>query len=254
MRGLRPDFIKPIARMFIHTLFDFLAWLTSLATLLVLGRTWFVAERRGFSRNLGYLAAVLFGAGVGAWVLGTANLHASGLDQSGRSIEGALFGAIVAVEIFKKWNGVSTRTGAIYALPVALGIAVGRIGCQLSGLEDFTYGVPTGTGWGWDFGDGINRHPVALYESALMAAFAIAYGVAIVKGSGFVKANGFYLLVAYYGVERFVLEFWKPYEPVFAGLTVFQCLSLVLLAYGLLMIASDPWMKQRAARQTGSAL
>ncbi len=253
MQGLRPDFIKPIARMFIHTLFDFLAWLISLATLLVLGRTWFAAERPGLSRNLGYLAAVLFGAGIGAWVLGTANLHASGLNQSGRSIEGALFGAIVAVEIYKKWNGVTARTGAIYALPVALGIAVGRIGCQLSGLEDFTFGVPTGAAWGWDFGDGINRHPVALYESALMTAFAVTYSVAIVKGSGFIKANGFYLLAAFYGAERFVLEFWKPYEPVLAGLTIFQCLSLALLAYGLLMFASNPWMKKRPTPQADSA-
>jgi prolipoprotein diacylglyceryltransferase len=58
-------------------------------------------------------------------------------------------------------------------LPLAIGIAVGRLGCFFAGLDDFTYGTPTTLPWGHDFGDGIARHPVQLYESAAMAAFAI---------------------------------------------------------------------------------
>ncbi len=222
----------------LHILFDVLAWATALATLLILRRTWFPANPVAGPLRLGYLAAVIFGAGLGAWIFGAANLWASGIKQYGRSIEGALAGAILAVEFYKKANGISARTGAIYALPVALGIAVGRIGCLLSGLADFTHGVPTGAAWGWDFGDGIPRHPVQLYESLAMAGFALIYAITLARRSLFWRVNGFYLMVGFYGVERFALEFWKPYEPVLAGLTVFQLLSICLLTYGLAMAAS----------------
>jgi prolipoprotein diacylglyceryltransferase len=75
--------------------------------------------------------------------------------------------------LFKRSAGIRVRTGARFALPLAVGVAVGRIGCFFAGLDDFTYGTPTALPWGHDFGDGISRHPVQLYESAAMAAFAV---------------------------------------------------------------------------------
>lgn len=222
--------------MLIHTIFDILAWVTSMTTLLILRRTWFPKNAIEPPFRTGYLVAVLFGAGLFAWVFGTANLWLSGQSQMGRSIEGALFGAILAVETYKRANGISARTGAIYALPAALGIAVGRIGCLLSGMEDFTYGIPTNTSWGWNFGDGVLRHPVALYESIAMGVFALCYIINVAKRSVFWKENGFYLMVAFYGFERFFLEFWKPYGPAFVGLSLFQLLSIAMVAYGVAMI------------------
>ena len=150
----------------IHTMFDALAWLVAAAVLFALRRTWFRDNPVGAPLRFGYLAAVLLGAGCGAWLFGTLNAWASGQSGFARSVEGALAGAIFAIELFKRANGITARTGAIYALPMALGIGIGRIGCLLSGMEDFTYGVATGRDWGWDFGDGVLRHPVQLYESA----------------------------------------------------------------------------------------
>ncbi|MEE9375292.1 MAG: prolipoprotein diacylglyceryl transferase family protein, partial [Rhizobiaceae bacterium] len=127
------------------------------------------------------------------------------------------------------------RTGAIYALPMTLGIAVGRIGCLLSGLKDFTYGIPTGANWGWDFGDGIMRHPVQLYETIAMLGFAALYAIMIKRGSTGWRTNGFYYAVAFYATERFILEFFKPYGSIIAGFTIFQLLSLGLLGYAMMM-------------------
>ena len=62
--------------------------------------------------------------------------------------------------------GITHSTGAYFAPSLAIGIAIGRIGCFLSGLEDYTYGTPTTLPWGYDFGDGVLRHPVQLYEAA----------------------------------------------------------------------------------------
>lgn len=50
-------------------------------------------------------------------------------------------------------------------------MAVGRLGCFFAGLPDYTYGVPTDLPWGVNFGDGVPRHPVQLYESAAMLLF-----------------------------------------------------------------------------------
>ena len=226
------------SHILIHAFFDALAWAVAAGLIFVLRQTWFPAHPVDEKQRFGYLAAVLFGAGLGAWAFGTLNGYLSGHPGLARSVEGALAGAIFAIEIYKKVNRITARTGAIYALPMALGIAVGRIGCLLSGLEDFTHGVPTGASWGWDFGDGILRHPVQLYESLMMAGFALIYAVQVWRGSGFWKQNGFYLAVGFYAVERFGLEFWKPYEAVAGGLTVFQYLSLALLAYALTMLAT----------------
>lgn len=219
----------------IHALFDVLAWAVSLTALLLLRRTWFAEQAVAKHLRFGYLVGVLFGAGAGAWLFGTLNLWVSGIESFGRSIEGAVFGAICAIEIYKRANGITARTGAIYALPMTLGIAVGRIGCLLSGLEDNTHGIATGAGWGWDFGDGILRHPVQLYESLAMAGFALVYVAMVQAGSQRWKRDGFYYAVGFYAVQRFVIEFWKPYGDLLAGLTVFQLLSFILLAYAAVM-------------------
>jgi len=219
----------------IHTIFDMLAWVGALGGYFALRRTWFSEVPVGPKLRFGYAASVLAGAGLGAWAFGTLNLWISGLPGFGRSIEGAIFGAILAAELYKKANGVTGRTGAIYALPLALGVAVGRIGCLLSGLEDNTHGIATGAGWanglGWDFGDGILRHPVQLYESLAMAGFAVTYLAMMARGSVFWRINGFYLAVGFYALQRFLWEFLKPYEPAIAGLTLFQLLSVALAAY-----------------------
>jgi prolipoprotein diacylglyceryltransferase len=222
----------------IHALFDILAWAASLAALVLLRRGWFADRPVAPQLRFGYVVAVLFGAGTSAWIFGTLNLHLSGVGSFGRSIEGAVFGAIVAIEIYKRIYGITARTGAIYALPMALGIAVGRIGCLLSGLEDNTHGIATGAGWGWDFGDGVLRHPVQLYESLAMAGFGAVYAAMLLAGSKRWKRDGFYYAVGFYAVQRFALEFLKPYGALFAGLTVFQFLSIALLVYAVVMIAT----------------
>jgi prolipoprotein diacylglyceryltransferase len=221
---------------FLHTIFDIAAWLAA-------GGAGYWLSRRGLrfpaqSFELPYIAALLFGAGLGACLFGSLNLWLSGESGMARSIEGAIAGGIVAVELYKWSNGISFRTGARFALPLAIGIAVGRLGCYFAGLDDFTYGTPTAPPWGHDFGDGILRHPVQLYESAAMAAFAAIYVVAVLKRNAFVIANGFDLAVAYYGAQRFVWEFLKPYAALIGPLTLFHLLSVGVFAYAAIMLVT----------------
>jgi len=233
----------------LHAILDIAAWLAAGAAI------WWLARVRGMqfpsqSFELPYIAALVFGAGIGAYLFGTLNLWLSGQSGIARSVEGALAGGIAAIELYKWRNGISLRTGARFALPLAIGIAIGRIGCYLAGLDDFTYGTPTALPWGHDFGDGVLRHPVQLYESLAMAAFAVVYIVAIVRRDDFIISNGFYLALAWYGLQRFVWEFLKPYGALIGPLTLFHLLSLAILLYAVVMLVTAPVVRtthERAA-------
>jgi prolipoprotein diacylglyceryltransferase len=223
----------------LHILFDVLAWIGAGVAGLWLTRV----KRVSFPTSRTpwrYLAFALLGAGVGASVFGSANLWLSGHGGFGRSIEGAIAGAILVVEIYKRQVGIEARTGARFALPLAVGIAVGRLGCFFAGIEDFTYGTPTALPWSHNFGDGVQRHPVQLYESAAMLAVAVLYVRAALHHNEFVIASGFYLVVGFYGLQRFVWEFIKPYGTIVGPFTLFHCLSAALVAYAVVMIATAP--------------
>src|SRR5207244_3111968 len=73
--------------------------------------------------------------------------------MGGKSVVGALVGALIAVEWMKLRIGLTRHTGDLFAIPAAVGIAIGRVGCFLTGLDDETYGIPASLPWAIDFGD-----------------------------------------------------------------------------------------------------
>ena len=97
---------------------------------------------------------------------------------AGKTIVGGLMGGWIGVEIVKKRLGIRRSTGDLFVFPLIIGMAVGRIGCFLTGLEDHTYGVATSLPWGVDFGDGVLRHPTQLYD--IVVLFLIA-GVLLIR-------------------------------------------------------------------------
>jgi prolipoprotein diacylglyceryltransferase len=226
----------------VHLFFDVLAWIAAwLMARLVAARGYLstVARTRTPLSDPGYFIALGLGALAGALAFGSLNLTIAGFWQVGHSIAGAVAGGIIAVELFKLATGIRGSTGAQFVAPLAVGIAVGRFGCFFAGLPDYTYGVPTTFPWGVDFGDGIRRHPVQLYESAAMMVFLVAYLREIARGNGFVLRQGFYLFVGWYALQRFVWEFLKPYPGLIGPLNIFHLICLFLLAYALLMMRQN---------------
>jgi prolipoprotein diacylglyceryltransferase len=225
--------------MLIHTLFDLIAW-TSAALLgwWIWRQGWLAgaSARPAFKSDPYYFASLAAGALVGAVLSGSLNLGLAGLWTLGHSIAGAIAGGIVAVEIYKWVRGIKGSTGLPFVAPLALGIAIGRLGCFFAGLLDYTYGTPTALPWGHDFGDGIARHPVQLYESAAMVAFLIVFLRQIERRSEFVLRNGFYLFVAWYAAQRFAWEFLKPYPTVVGPFNIFHLICIGLFAYSLFML------------------
>ena len=61
----------------------------------------------------------------------------------GKTIVGALVFGVLAVEAMKRYIGLRESTGDLYAIPLAVGISIGRVGCFLTGLTDDTYGIAT---------------------------------------------------------------------------------------------------------------
>ena len=172
------------------------------------------------------LAAAAVGGLVGSRVLGLLEhaphmgFHWSDfLRPGGKTIVGGLLGGWIGVELVKLAMRVKTRTGDLLAVPLCLGIAVGRLGCFFAGLADDTYGVATRLPWGVDFGDGVRRHPTQLYEFLFLAVLAWV----LWKWQRRPHAEGqvFRGFLAAYLLWRLVIDFIKP-QPVVHGLNLIQ--------------------------------
>ncbi len=223
---------------FQHLIFDVAAWLAALglAAALLLRQKQRFPSLPNARAGRGWFLSLAAGSVIGSYLFGTANLWLSGGEGVSRSILGALAGAILAVELYKRAVGLTGSTGGVLAAPLALGIAVGRIGCHLAGIADFTYGVPTGGAWGVDMGDGIPRWPVALIEAGVMAATAAGLLLWLWRRPDSMLARGFAVFCLIYGMERFVLEFLKPYAPVAGPFNLFHLLCAALMLYGAVQL------------------
>src|SRR5438067_723440 len=148
---------------------------------------------------------------------------------AGKSIVGGLLGGLLGVEIAKRAAGMTRRTGDHFVVPLAVGLAVGRVGCFLSGLTDDTFGTPMSLSWGVDFGDGIPRHPTQLYEIAFCVAFLAL--VPLLRRR--LRADGdlFRAFMVSYFAFRFVEEFIRVSPRPYFGLTVYQLGCAAGLAY-----------------------
>ncbi len=224
--------------MLFHTVFDLLAALSSL-TVTALVYRWRLSQagQRIEQAGMGYALALVAGAAIGGFGAGTLNLWLSGAPGIGRSIVGALAGAILAIELFKRVKHIKGSTGLIFVPAFATSVVVGRWGCFLSGLQDETHGTPTALPWGHDFGDGILRHPVQLYESFTMAVFLVTALTLIGRQNAGFMRNGFYILVLVYGAQRFLWEFLKPYGTLLGPFNLFHFICAGLVLYSLAMIA-----------------
>ena len=214
-----------------HVFFEALAYAVAAATFLWLRR------RRGDSLSatdrLSLVAAVFVGALIGSRLLAWFDNPAAqakgfvGL-MDGKTLVGGLVGGWIATEVEKRRMGVRQPTGDLYVYPLIAGIAIGRIGCFLSGLPDGTYGTATSLPWGVNFGDGIARHPAAIYESV----FVIVVGFAL-TGVWRHGAEGqtFKWFAASYLAFRLLVDTIKPGVAVALGLTPIQWACVAGLAY-----------------------
>jgi phosphatidylglycerol---prolipoprotein diacylglyceryl transferase len=206
--------------------------------------------------SLGTWAIV--GALIGAKVLlilrsiaesGTTDLWSMSLVTSAGDFYGGFIGGVAASAIFF-WRHPELPfwlVADLCAPAIALGQAIGRIGCFMAGDD---YGRPTAVRWSVTFTDpdaaqvggaplGVPLHPVQLYESAVcLVLFAVLVRIARRK-----HVDGD-IIVAYtmlYAVARFALEFFRGDADrgfVFGGLlSTSQFIAIVMFGVAIVVFA-----------------
>jgi len=197
-------------------------------------------KRRGdivdSSTRSSILVAAILGAALGSKLLAWLEDPAALLNNSAswqtwlgaKTIVGGLLGGTLSVEWTKARLGITSRTGDLFAVPIAIGIAIGRIGCFLGGLTDRTYGNATSLPWGVDFGDGIARHPTQLYESVFFVT--LAWELNRFRRAPRCDGDVFRLFIFTYMTWRLCVDFLKPGIP-FLGLAAIQWAALATLVW-----------------------
>jgi len=153
---------------------------------------------------------------------------------------GALGGAL-AVLAWMRWrHALELRMFDMCATALALGYAIGRIGCQVAGDGD--YGIRSTLPWamGYPHGTlptppGVRVQPTPIYETVSMCLLAyLLWCLRDRVRPGVVFA--LYLVGS--GLERFLVEFIRRNNEVLVGLTAPQIESLLLLTIGLVWLAA----------------
>jgi phosphatidylglycerol:prolipoprotein diacylglycerol transferase len=180
--------------------------------------------------GFGAVIGAALGAKLGFWVEDPASAFADFPDWrhllEGKTIVGALLGGLAGVEIAKHAIGACGSSGDAFALPLIVGIAIGRVGCYLAGLADHTYGNPTTLPWAVDFGDGIARHPTQAYEIVFLAALALLLHL---RRDSFARSGDrFRAFMVAYLMFRLLVDAIKPVPHAYAG--VFSGIQLLCLA------------------------
>jgi phosphatidylglycerol:prolipoprotein diacylglycerol transferase len=192
--------------------------------------------------------SALIGGVVGArayyLIQNASTLHGSILGNifsgSGLVWYGGAIGGAIGVIGWMRWRGVlELRMLDMCATALALGYAIGRIGCQVSGDGDYGIRSTLPTAMGYPHGTvptppGVTVLPTPIYETVAMCL--LAYGLWRLRDRvrpGVVFA--LYLLGS--GLERFLVEFIRRNTEVAIGLTTPQLESVGLCLIGLAWLA-----------------
>ncbi|MFN3191840.1 MAG: prolipoprotein diacylglyceryl transferase [Aureliella sp.] len=173
--------------------------------------------------------------------------------SSGKTIMCGMVGAYLAVELTKWILEIRTKTGDSFAVPVAVTVGIGRLGCLSAGC---CFGVTTDAPWAMRcaLNDDLLRHPTQIYESLFhfcMAGLCFAIERKFPKtiestashancvtlshaGSStiwtkFVQGQLVKLYILAYLIYRLATEFIRPELRYAAGLTLYQWFAITCI-------------------------
>jgi prolipoprotein diacylglyceryltransferase len=197
-----------------HLLFETLAYGVGFRLYLWLRRQ---GDRLDDQTRMTALAGAIVGAGLGSKLLGFAEhpelwqpaLRNPVYLMMAKTILGGLLGGIIGVETAKAIAGIRSSTGDLYVFPLIAAIAIGRIGCLLTGVSDGTWGDATQFALGFDAGDGVIRHPTPLYEIGFLILLATVLWQ-VRRRLTLRSGDLFKLFIMAYCTWRFLIEFLKP--------------------------------------------
>jgi phosphatidylglycerol---prolipoprotein diacylglyceryl transferase len=153
---------------------------------------------------------------------------------------GGFLGGTIAVLLWARWRDfLSLKLFDIAGPGLALGYAIGRIGCQVSGDGD--YGKPSHLPWAMGYPDGttptppgVTVQPTPIYETLSMGLVAWLLWS---WRDRFRPGVLFAMYLVFAGIERFIVEFWRRNNHVLAGLTAAQLESIGIFLLGAAALA-----------------
>ena len=199
------------------------------------------ARRKGLDPEVVYDVApwIIIGSIIGArlvFILENPSAVESALDiiavwNGGLAFHGGFFGAIVAFLVYTQRRKLNFWKYADAIAPsIALGHAVGRIGCLATGLH---IGKEANVPWAF-LHDGVPRHPTPLYEIlGLVPLFFFLRWLSFRKVSRSFDGFIFAAYVALYSALRFFVEFYRTDPAYYLGLTAAQFIVIGLFVASL---------------------
>jgi len=172
---------------------------------------------------------------------------------------GGMIGGIVAVYVVSRRYKISfSQTADMSAPALAIGQAIGRLGCLTSGDGD--WGLPSRLPWamsfpkaivGWNadtvlklgpggtlvsgYFPGVRVHPTPIYEAILYTGvFLILWSL---RKKGLADGRLLYLYLILAGLSRFAVEFLRINPRVFEGLSEAQ-----VIAIGMMIVGGLGWL------------
>ncbi len=175
-------------------------------------------------------------------------IFSAGTLQAGGVFQvGLLLAVVVAWWYMRKTKLPGLATADLFAPGIALGHAVGRIGCFSAGC---CWGAACDRPWAVTFTNpdasrlvgvplGVPLHPTQLYEAAAEAVIFVVLWRFVHRPHRSGSVIGLYLVL--YSTVRFLVEFVRAHEQSLKlGLSNTQWISLALLATGIWLLLRRP--------------
>jgi phosphatidylglycerol:prolipoprotein diacylglycerol transferase len=172
------------------------------------------------------------------WDSASGDLLGAAFSGSGLVWLGGVLGGTIGVLLWAwRRDFVGLALLDLCAPLLALGYAIGRVGCQVSGDGD--YGKPSDLPWAMDYPNGtvptdVEVHPTPIYESLAMGLAALAlWRLRHRVRPGILFA--IWLVLA--GLERLLVEFIRRNDALALGLTLPQLISVAMILAGAVWLA-----------------
>jgi phosphatidylglycerol---prolipoprotein diacylglyceryl transferase len=173
---------------------------------------------------------------------------------SGFVFYGGMIGGLLGAYLVSRWYRIGLGVTMDMCGPaLAIGQAIGRIGCQLSGDGD--WGLPSTLPWamsypkaivGWNsdtvlkldehyhlvsgYFPGVRVHPAPIYETILyVGVFIILWSM---RKTSYPAGRIMYWYLLLGGAARFIVEFWRINPRVFYMLSEAQLIALAMMVIG----------------------
>lgn len=218
----------------VHLILEYLAFFIAFRYYVIIRKN--TEDIISSNNRLSIILGAVFGAFLGSRIIGSLENPLLLTELSWiailntKTIMGGLFGGLLGVEFAKKIIGEKNSSGDLFTFPIIVGIFIGRIGCFLSGIHEFTYGKPTLFITGMDLGDGVLRHPTSLYELIFLFILFLTLKV-LNKSNRLPYGMTFQWFMISYFMFRFLIEFIKPNEFFILGLSTIQYLCILCVVY-----------------------